>query len=140
MSEASKRKNCNERVSSMNTDDFIKQLKNHFPSRYDIYDSNIGTDMTVNTRIVIDDEGWIWLRASEALKRVKTNINVKDVVEFRKDDYYTSLEDIGMICFYVLTSTYDGLEFRIEKGLAGPYLNIDYIEDGELQGDAVDHF
>lgn len=75
---------------------FIQQLMEHLPD--DVYDCKVGMDMTINSRVVVDDDGWIWVREAESFKRRKTSINVSDVVEFRRDDYYTEYGS-----FYSLT-------------------------------------
>lgn len=71
----------------MDKGSFVKKLKEYLPEN--IYDCKIGTDMNVNTRVVVDEAGWIWVRDTESFKRKRTSVNVQDVVEFRRDDYYT---------------------------------------------------
>lgn len=47
-------------------DAFLQKLKEYLPEN--IYDCKIGTDMRVNTRVVVDEEGWIWVRDAESFK------------------------------------------------------------------------
>ena len=120
----------------MDIGSFLQNLKEYMPEN--IYDCKIGTDMRVNTRVVVDEAGWIWVRDAESFKRKRTSVNVQDVVEFRRDDYYT---EYGT--FYIITTEDNGLEFSIEKGFSSQLdVEIYYCEDGKLSGygTAVEHF
>lgn len=113
---------------------FIQQLMEHLPD--DVYDCKVGMDMTINSRVVVDDDGWIWVREAESFKRRKTSINVSDVVEFRRDDYYTEYGS-----FYIITAEDDGLEFSIQKGFSSALdVEILYCEDGKIVEEALEYF
>lgn len=94
----------------------------------------LGKDMSVNTRLVIDEDGFIWIRdggSGLTWNRVKTNVNVLNIVEFRaSDDDYTS--------FFVICNDNNGFSF-VAEGEAG---EIYYYENGEPsgRGTAFDHF
>jgi hypothetical protein len=93
------------------------------------YDMKIGNDMSINTRITIDENGDVWVRAYESFKRVKTTVNLKDVVEFRWPDYREVPDS-----FYIICNDYSG--FEVEG------LEIYYCIDGQPSGDgsATEHF
>ena len=62
--------------------------------------------MAVNTKITVDDDGFVWIREYESFKRVKTTVNVHDISEFRRDD-------MDEKCFYVICN--DNTGFMIER-------------------------
>lgn len=90
---------------------------------------SIGDDESINTTIYIDQEDFIWIIADESVKRVKTSINVQDIIELR----YSELGRNGGR-FFVICSNYAGLDFC--EGEIGYFTNGYY---GEFNN-AVDCF
>lgn len=92
--------------------EFIAVLNNYLDktgmsdgSYYNAYLS-VGDDKSINTAVYIDEEGFIWITANESVKRIKTSINVQDVVELRYSQFGN-----GGGRFFVICSNYAGLDF-----------------------------
>lgn len=80
----------------------------------------VGDERNANTNIFVDENGDIWVADYQSVKRVKTSINVEDVVEFRFDEYGSdSIEP----CFFIICKDYSGLMFCDKR--------IRYFEDGD---------
>ena len=90
---------------------------------------SVGDEENRNTTIYVDKEGFVWITADESVKRVKTSINVQDVIELRYSQYGS---DDGR--FFVICSNYEGLDFC--EGEIGYFANGYY---GDFH-DAVDWF
>ena len=82
---------------------------------YNAYFS-VGDDENINTTIYIDKENFIWITADESVKRVKTSINVQDIIELRYSQFGS---DGGR--FFVICSNYEGLDFC--EGQIGYFTN-----------------
>ncbi len=85
-------------------------------------DMKLGNDMSINTRITVDENGDIWVRDRNSFKRVKKAVNIKDIVEFRWDD---SCEEK----FYIICSDYSGFEVHENE--------IFYCIDGKISAEDV---
>ena len=111
----------------MKIEEFISTMTEWCEKTNNTYDFTIGKDMSVNTRITIDEEGFIWIRACESFKRVKTTVNVCDINEFR-------LSDFDEECFYVICNDDTGFEVHESEFY--------YCIDGQPSGwgSAVEHF
>ena len=111
----------------MKIEEFIEKLSDWCEKTTNTYDFTIGKDMSVNTKITVDEEGFIWIRAYESFKRVKTTVNVRDINEFRMSDFDEK-------CFYVICDDYTGFEVHDSEFY--------YCIDGQPSGygDAVEHF
>ena len=60
------------------------------------YPLTISSDKSIDARIIIDEDGFIWIRDYESWRRAKTPINVQNIVEFRKSEiggYYIICDD-----------------------------------------------
>ena len=112
---------------------FKAQLEKYLPSP--AVDCTIGEDLSVNTRITVDSDGFIHVRDRNSFKRRKTSINVQDVVEFREDDFYT--RDSANYTFYIIAKNDSGLQIECSEKI-----EIYYCENGQTteDGTAVEHF
>ncbi len=119
-------------VKIMYIDEFIVKLA-EWIKKYPCFEgTTIGKDMSINSRIVVDEDGYIWIREDHfSWNRVKTNINVSNIVEFRASD-----NDI--VCFYIICENNDGLAFEDEGDMG----EIFYYVNGEPSGwgTVVEHF
>ena len=92
----------------MKQSEFIELLEEYFHntgmSSWEPYLS-VGNKENVNTTIYIDRDNFIWIRNDESVKRIKTSINVDNIIELR---YTDSSEDY----FVVICQDDTGLYFR----------------------------
>lgn len=72
---------------------------------YDAFLS-VGDNENINTTIYIDQENIIWITGNESVKRVKTSINIQDIIELRYSEFGS---DGGR--FFVICNNYTGLDF-----------------------------
>ena len=72
---------------------------------YNVFFS-VGDNENINTTIYIDKENFIWITGNESVRRVKTSINVQDVIELRYSQFGS---DGGR--FFIICSDYSGLDF-----------------------------
>ena len=72
---------------------------------YNVYFS-VGDAENVNTTIYIDRENYIWITDDESVKRIKTSINIDNVVEIRYSQFGS---DGGR--FFVICQDNTGLDF-----------------------------
>jgi len=86
----------------MTTEEFITKFKKFSEDCFEdaCYQPTIGSDSSINTEVFIDEEGFIWLRINRSWKRVKTSVNVNNVVEFRYSDtnQYGYEKEFFIIC------------------------------------------
>ncbi len=106
----------------MEVKEFISKYVKFFDKVIEQYSVSIGTDFSKNYRVLIDKEGFIWIRAFKSWKRVKTSVNINNVVEFRRGVE----KDEG---FYIICSDDTGLEVKI-NAFDGD-LDIWYCIDGK---------
>lgn len=79
-----------------------------------------GDERDANTNIYVDEYGDIWVADYKSVIRVKTSINVQDVVDFRfNEEGADSIEP----CFFAICKDYSGLMFWDKR--------IRYFEDGD---------
>lgn len=67
----------------------------------------VGDDPDVNTTVFIDKEGFIFLTKENSVIRVKTSINVADIVDFRFDQF--GQEETER--FFIICKDFTGLDF-----------------------------
>ena len=111
----------------MTTEDFIKTLKEWLAEIGWDDEYTIGTDLSYNTDITIDDDGFIYLTQYEGFKRVLTPINTHNIVEFRHEVD----KEYG---FFVICKGDIALSFQTD--------GIYFCEDGTFSGfgTGFDHF
>lgn len=91
--------------------EFIKLLEEYLDNSgysdgcYDAYLS-VGGAENVNTTIFIDRQNYIWITDDESVKRIKTSINVDNIVEIRYSQFG---RDGGR--FFVICQDNTGLDF-----------------------------
>ncbi len=112
----------------MQINEFIEELTKWIKKYDGLEDITVGKDKTINTRIVIDDKGVIWIREGYTWNRVKTSVNVENVIEFRASDD-------RFVCFFVICEDNTGFAFESDG-------EIYYYVDGEPSGwgSAFEHF
>ena len=88
-----------------------------------------GDEKDINTTIYVDEENNIWLTGDESIIRVKTSINIKNVIEFRYGQFG---RDGGR--FFIICDDNSGLDFC--EGEIGFFVNGYY---GEFK-DALEYF
>ena len=102
----------------MKIDEFVIQCKEWCnKTRNDSV--SVGKDMHVNTKVTVDEDGVIWIRVYDTFKRIKTAVNVCNIIEFRLDDWNDG-------CFYIICSDDTGFEVCDEE--------IYYCVDGRPNG------
>lgn len=52
----------------------------------------------INTTIYVDEDNYIWLTSNHSVKRVKTSINVDNIVEFRYGQFGSDEGEFFVIC------------------------------------------
>lgn len=68
----------------MTVSEFVDTFK-EWVERYGYSDYyTIGTDFGDNFAVLVDEDGYIFMQEYESWRRVKTSVNVKNIVEFRK--------------------------------------------------------
>lgn len=72
---------------------------------YNVYLS-VGDSENVNTTIFIDRDNYIWITDKESVKRIKTSVNVDNIIEIRYSQFGS---DGGR--FFVICQDYTGLDF-----------------------------
>ncbi len=82
---------------------------------YNAYIS-VGDKRDLNTTIYIDEENQIWIAANESINRVKTSVNVGNIVELRYSQFGS---DGGR--FFVICNDNSGLDFC--EGEIGFFVN-----------------
>ena len=118
----------------MTKSDFISSLNNYLNKTemdcgaYNVFLS-VGDDENINPTIYIDKENFIWIVGNESLKRIKTSINVQDIIELRYTEFGSDSPR-----FFVICRDYSGLDFC--EGEIGYFTNGYY---GEFHN-AVDWF
>lgn len=121
----------------MTTQEFIENFNKYCEKGFDDVDEplTIGSDFSIDKRIVIDEAGFVWLREQQSWKRIKTSVNVNNVIEFRRAEQ----ECWG---FYIICSDDTGFNICSEGPVADPYMEIYYYLDGKPSGwgTAIEHF
>lgn len=69
-----------------------------------------GDDAKNNTSIYVDNENNVWLTGRESIIRIKTSINVDNVIEFRYDQFGPNGGGCG-VRFFIICKDYSGLDF-----------------------------
>ena len=59
---------------------------------------SVGDKADENTTIYVDEDNYIWLTGNESVKRVKTSINVNNVVELRYSEFGSNEGSFFVIC------------------------------------------
>ena len=91
--------------------EFIKLLEEYLDNTgmsdgcYDVFFS-VGDVKNVNTTIYIDKDNCIWITDDESVKRIKTSINVDNIIEIRYSEFGS---DEGR--FFVICQDDTGLDF-----------------------------
>ena len=111
----------------MKIDEFITLFEEWCNKTNNADDFTVGKNMQINTKLTVDEGGFIWIRENELFKRVKTTVSVDDISEFRLLGYDEE-------CFYIICS--DNSEFEVRKNEC--YYCIDGKPSG--WGSAVEHF
>ena len=100
---------------------------------------SVGDDENINTTIYIDKENFIWITGNESVKRIKTSINVQDIIELRYSQFGS---DCGR--FFVICSNYAGLDFcdgeigYFTNGYYGKFNNaIDWFTRNPISQDSI---
>lgn len=95
----------------MTKEDFINTLEEYFEETglsegaFNSYFS-VSDQENINSTVFIDKNNDIWLTREESLIRVKTSINIDDVVEFRYSQFGS---DVAR--FFVICNNNSGLDF-----------------------------
>lgn len=113
----------------METKEFIKQLKEAIEeTQFGTNDYFVaGDDMSINTSLTVDPDGYLWFLDGsfyENFNRIKTNINVKDIIEIRKNP-----SEVYFTCFWVICNDNTGLCFDPERD------EVYYCKDGAILED-----
>lgn len=110
----------------MTKDKFINTLKK-WDKEYNDGNLIVVGSLEEDGDVIVDDKGFIWINEFESWRRVKTSVNVTNIIAFRKSRYDNT--------YYIICS--DDTGFMVDNGTEFYYC-IDGRPSG--YGSAFNHF
>ena len=116
---------------NMSTEEFISNFNKYCADHIEDLPT-IGTDFSIDSQVLIDEEGVIWLREWNSWKRIKTAININNVIEFR----HAEREEWG---FYIICADDTGLNVCQEEPEGAQFYYYIHAQPSGW-GPATEHF